>query len=223
VQLITLIRWGNLALACCARVLAWCSDLTSRTYTRIRKELTDLPRFSILFLRQNECNTSEARHDCYAEVSGLFILRLYLHIQTFTYSLAIKRASRYPLPNIGIISQFLTLLHSDLPNTSIITMRLFSTTLVLNVVVCLGSSYHDQSYNRTASIIFGSNHTITLNGNSSPSSVTILDYGGNVEGFPTFEVVSASGDTSGLEVTYSETLEVLENNSNVRIQKIEIT
>jgi hypothetical protein len=102
-------------------------------------------------------------------------------------------------------------------------MRLFSTTLVLNVVVCLGSSYHDQSYNRTASIIFGSNHTITLNGNSSPSSVTILDYGGNVEGFPTFEVVSASGDTSGLEVTYSETLEVLENNSNVRIQKIEIT
>jgi hypothetical protein len=44
-----------------------------------------------------------------------------------------------------------------------------------------------------------------------------------VEGFPTFEVVSASGDTSGLEVTYSETLGVLEVNSNVRIQKIEIT
>jgi hypothetical protein len=31
-------------------------------------------------------------------------------------------------------------------------------------------------------MIFGSNHTITLNGNSSLSSVTILDYGGNVEG-----------------------------------------
>jgi hypothetical protein len=102
-------------------------------------------------------------------------------------------------------------------------MRLFSTTLALNVVVCLGSSHHDQAYNQTASIIFGSNHTITLNGNSPPSSVTILDYGGNVEGFPTFEVVSASGDTSGLEVTYSETLGVLEVNSNVRIQKIEIT
>jgi hypothetical protein len=61
-------------------------------------------------------------------------------------------------------------------------MRLFGTTLALNVVVCLGSSYYDQSYNRTASMIFGSNHTITLNGNSSLSSVTILDYGGNVEG-----------------------------------------
>jgi hypothetical protein len=102
-------------------------------------------------------------------------------------------------------------------------MRLFGTTLALNVVVCLGSSYHDWSYNRTASIIYGSNYTITLNGNSSPSSVTILDYGGNVEGFPTFEVLSASGDTSGLEITYNETLGAFEDNSNVRIQKIEIT
>jgi hypothetical protein len=166
---------------------------------------------------------SEARHDFCNEVPGLFILRLYLHIQTFTCSLAIKTASRYHLPNIIIISHFSTSLHPNFPNTSITTMRLFGTTLALNVVVCLGSSYHDQSYNRTASITFGSNHTITLNGNSSSSSATILDYGGNVEGFPTFEVVSASGDTSGLEVTYSETLGVLEDNSNVRIQKIEIT
>lgn len=32
----------------------------------------------------------------------------------------------------------------------------------------------------------------------------ILDYGENVEGHPTFEVVSASGDTSAFELTYAE-------------------
>ena len=96
-------------------------------------------------------------------------------------------------------------------------MWLFTTILAVNVVVCLGSSYDDQSNNRTANIILASNHTVTLNGNSPASSVTIIDYGSNVEGFPTFEVVSATGDTSGFEITYSETLGVLEDSSHVRI------
>lgn len=43
----------------------------------------------------------------------------------------------------------------------------------------------------------------------------ILDYVANVEGFPTFEVLSFNGDTSGLEITYSESREVLETPPSV--------
>ncbi|UKZ83809.1 hypothetical protein TrVFT333_011622 [Trichoderma virens FT-333] len=56
-----------------------------------------------------------------------------------------------------------------------------------------------------ASIILGSDEIITLNGSSTSPAIKVLDYGFDVEGFPTFEVVSASGDTSCLEITYSET------------------
>lgn len=58
--------------------------------------------------------------------------------------------------------------------------------------------------------IFGSNGTTTLKGTTSSPDVVILDYGANVEGHPTFEVLSATGDTSGLEITYSETRAVLD-------------
>ncbi|KAL1656218.1 hypothetical protein SLS61_001291 [Didymella pomorum] len=64
--------------------------------------------------------------------------------------------------------------------------------------------------------IFGSNGTITLKGNSTTPTVILLDYGHNVEGFPTFEIVSASGNVSGFKIRYSETKAVLESNSNIQ-------
>lgn len=41
--------------------------------------------------------------------------------------------------------------------------------------------------------------------------MTVLDYGANVEGYPTFQVFSATGDTSGLEITYSESRELIDS------------
>jgi hypothetical protein len=59
--------------------------------------------------------------------------------------------------------------------------------------------------------IFGSTNITTLKGNTTAPGVVIFDYGANVEGHPTFEVLSAAGDTSGLEITYSETKAVLDS------------
>ncbi|KAK1840452.1 condensin complex component cnd1 [Colletotrichum chrysophilum] len=54
-------------------------------------------------------------------------------------------------------------------------------------------------------IIYASNGTTTLSSNGTAASVVVLDFGRNVEGIPTFEVVSASGDTSVFEISYGET------------------
>ncbi|CAG5150723.1 uncharacterized protein ALTATR162_LOCUS2754 [Alternaria atra] len=89
-------------------------------------------------------------------------------------------------------------------------MRLFALPLVISVLAGLNPSSAEKLDGDSTTIIYGSNSTITLKGNSITSEV-ILDYGANVEGFPTFEVISASGDTSGLQVTYSESLPVLLN------------
>jgi hypothetical protein len=64
-------------------------------------------------------------------------------------------------------------------------------------------------------VIYGSNGTVTLAGNSTDSGLVLLDYGANVEGFPTFEVVSVIGDVSGFKIRYSETKSVLETNADV--------
>lgn len=64
-------------------------------------------------------------------------------------------------------------------------------------------------------VIYGSNGTITLTGNSTDSGLVLLDYGANVEGFPTFEVVSITGDVSGFKIRYSETKSVLKSNADV--------
>jgi hypothetical protein len=64
-------------------------------------------------------------------------------------------------------------------------------------------------------VIYGSNGTVTLIGNSTDSSLVLLDYGANVEGFPTFEVVSITGDVSGFKIRYSETKSVLASNADV--------
>lgn len=44
----------------------------------------------------------------------------------------------------------------------------------------------------------------------------VLDYGANVEGLPIFQVLPATGNTSGLEITYSESREVLDSFYMVR-------
>ncbi|KAK2007886.1 alpha-L-rhamnosidase [Colletotrichum eremochloae] len=59
-------------------------------------------------------------------------------------------------------------------------------------------------FHGNGTILFGSNDTTTLVSDGTAPAVVILDYGQNVEGHPTFEVVSVSGDTSGLEITYAE-------------------
>jgi len=73
------------------------------------------------------------------------------------------------------------------------------------------SLYPVRQANDSLPAIFGSNDTVTLKGNTTASGVVVFDYGVNVEGHPTFEVLSATGDTSGLEITYSETKAVLDN------------
>jgi hypothetical protein len=81
------------------------------------------------------------------------------------------------------------------------------------------SQQHDLPYpaNDSLATIFGSNDIITIKGGTTSPGVVVLDYGANVEGHPTFQVISAIGDTSGLEITYSESKSVLENFYMVRI------
>jgi hypothetical protein len=64
-------------------------------------------------------------------------------------------------------------------------------------------------------LIYGSNGTVTLKGHSTNSGLVLLDYGANIEGFPTFEVVSVTGDVSGFKIRYSETKSILETNADV--------
>ncbi|KAI0017864.1 alpha-L-rhamnosidase [Xylariomycetidae sp. FL0641] len=46
--------------------------------------------------------------------------------------------------------------------------------------------------------------TVSLSADGSGPAIVVLDYGYDVEGLPTFEVVDAKGDTSMLEITYGE-------------------
>ena len=93
-------------------------------------------------------------------------------------------------------------------------MRLFG--FAPTLLVCISaSSALAQSQSSSGATIFGSNGTITLRGNSTTPAVVLLDYGHDVEGFPTFEVLSASGNVSGFKIRYSETKAVLESNPNV--------
>ncbi|AEO55772.1 glycoside hydrolase family 78 protein [Thermothelomyces thermophilus ATCC 42464] len=45
---------------------------------------------------------------------------------------------------------------------------------------------------------------IVLSSTTTESATLVLDYGANVEGIPSFEVVGATGDTTVFEITYSE-------------------
>lgn len=56
-----------------------------------------------------------------------------------------------------------------------------------------------------AKFTYGSNGIQLLNANAT-SSVVILDYGHEVEGIPSFEILSHQGDTSLFEISYAESL-----------------
>jgi aminoglycoside/choline kinase family phosphotransferase len=55
-------------------------------------------------------------------------------------------------------------------------------------------------------IHYASNDIITLKSNGNKPDVRIIDFGEAFEGHPTFEVVSAFGNTSVLDVSYAESL-----------------
>ncbi|CEI67897.1 hypothetical protein FVEN_g7821 [Fusarium venenatum] len=60
------------------------------------------------------------------------------------------------------------------------------------------------SKSTNTTIIYGSDDIINLSSDGSKADIVVLDYGHSVEGHPTFKVVSASGDTSGFELTFAE-------------------
>jgi hypothetical protein len=64
---------------------------------------------------------------------------------------------------------------------------------------CSASETHNPKF------ISGSDGVQTLKANAT-SSVVILDYGHEVEGIPSFEVLSHQGDTSLFEISYAESL-----------------
>ena len=60
-------------------------------------------------------------------------------------------------------------------------------------------------------IAVNKNHVFKLSSNGIMPSVIILDYGKDVEGYPTFNVTRRSGNTSIFEMSYSETRAVLDS------------
>lgn len=60
-------------------------------------------------------------------------------------------------------------------------------------------------------IILSSNETTTLTSDGTTASIVVLDYDQSVEGFPTFEVISASGDTSSFEISFAESKAALDS------------
>ena len=55
-----------------------------------------------------------------------------------------------------------------------------------------------------AQLITGSDGVVRLESTSGSPAIVILDYNHSVEGIPTFEVLTAEGDTSVFEITYGE-------------------
>lgn len=60
-------------------------------------------------------------------------------------------------------------------------------------------------------ITVNENHVFKLSSNGIAPSVIILDYGKDVEGYPTFNVTRRSGNTSIFEMSYSETRAMLDS------------
>ncbi|CAG7562628.1 unnamed protein product [Fusarium equiseti] len=76
-------------------------------------------------------------------------------------------------------------------------IRSFAVALLLHTGLALSKATKNP-------VIYANNDSITLSSNGSKADIVVLDYGYSVEGHPTFEVVSRSGDTSGFELTFAE-------------------
>jgi hypothetical protein len=72
-------------------------------------------------------------------------------------------------------------------------------TFAVATAPCNGSETHHVKF------LSGSDDVQILNVNAA-SSIIILDYGHEVEGIPSFEVLSHQGDTSLFEISYAESL-----------------
>jgi hypothetical protein len=77
--------------------------------------------------------------------------------------------------------------------------------LPLASLAIAAASCNNASETHHAKFISGSSGVQTLNA-SATGSVVILDYGYEVEGIPSFEVLSHQGDTSLFEISYAESL-----------------
>ncbi len=62
-----------------------------------------------------------------------------------------------------------------------------------------------QSLRADAPLITAQDEPIVLSSTTPDGGILVLDYGASVEGIPSFEVASATGDTTVFEITYSET------------------
>lgn len=62
-----------------------------------------------------------------------------------------------------------------------------------------------------AQLITGLDGVVRLDSTSSSPAIVTLDYNRSVEGIPTFEVLTAEGDTSIFEITYGESHGALSN------------
>lgn len=79
------------------------------------------------------------------------------------------------------------------------------TSLALTRIAIATASCDTFSESPQSTFIPGSNGIQVLTANGT-SSVVVLDYGHEVEGIPSFEVLSLDGDTSIFEVSYAESL-----------------
>lgn len=61
-----------------------------------------------------------------------------------------------------------------------------------------------------SSVVYASHGITELKSDGLTPALQVLDYGHLVEGFPVFEVVSADGDTSTFEMTYSDTMSAVD-------------
>ncbi|PCH05913.1 Bacterial alpha-L-rhamnosidase [Penicillium occitanis (nom. inval.)] len=73
-------------------------------------------------------------------------------------------------------------------------------------------TYQPRNYMDTAGMPVSADHATIyrLSSDGSSPAVVILDYGGNVEGYATFEVTRQSGNTSVFEISYGETRGAME-------------
>ncbi|PRP84670.1 glycoside hydrolase family 78 protein [Planoprotostelium fungivorum] len=81
------------------------------------------------------------------------------------------------------------------------------TVMLAMIVVCLFNATNGHPVSKRSqdgATIYATDNTTTLSSSNGTPSIVILYYGHNVEGIPTFEIVSASGDTSIFEISYAE-------------------
>ncbi|KAJ9195485.1 CAZyme family GH78 [Paecilomyces variotii] len=86
------------------------------------------------------------------------------------------------------------------------------------VAAVVGASTHNfykpstwTQNNHTYVVPVHDDFVLRLSSDGSNPSIIILDYGKDVEGIPTFQISQCQGDTSRLEMTYSETLSLLDS------------